>query len=107
MQIDLTGAVAWDFPLSSKPQQLQTKPIEAQGNKRAMHALCALHRLRVHRLAQRLVQKPRAAECLLWHHAGRFSDESRASMWLLPATFMAVSISICAVLLQLVAVPVQ
>ena len=107
MQIDPTGAVAWDFPLSSKPQQLQTKPIEAQGNKRGMHALFALDRLHVHQLARRLVQKPRAAECLLWHRGGRFSDESQASMWLLPATFMAVSISIGAALLQIVAVPVQ
>src|SRR5689334_5264185 len=78
MQIDLTGAVAWDLPLPSKPQCLNTTPIWAEGNERAMHPLFAPKWIRVHRLVQQLIQKP-AAEYLapaVWHHSPRFSDES-------------------------------
>jgi len=109
MQIDLTGSVAWDLPLPSKPQCLNTTPIWAEGNERAMHPLFAPKWIRVHRLVQQLIQKP-AAEYLapaVWHHSPRFSDESPFSVWLLLATFMTVSISISVALLHLVAVPVQ
>jgi hypothetical protein len=109
MQIDLTGSVAWDLPLPSKPQCLNTKPIWAEGNERAMHPLLAPKRIRAHRLVKQLIQKP-AAEYLaleVWHHFPRFSDESPFSVWLLLATFMTVSISISVALLHLVAVPVQ
>jgi hypothetical protein len=109
MQIDLTGSVAWDLPLPSKPQCLNTTPIWAEGNERATHPLFASKRIRAHRLVKQLIQKP-AAEYLaleVRHHFPRFSDESPFSVWLLLATFMVVSMSMGAALLQLVAVPVQ
>jgi hypothetical protein len=105
MQIDLTGAVACNLPLPSNSQLLYTKPVWADGNKRAKHLLFAPKRVRPHRLVQQLTKKPAAPE--VWHHCPRFSDQSAFSVWLLLATFISVSISMGAALLHLAAVPVQ
>jgi RNA polymerase sigma-70 factor, ECF subfamily len=95
MQTDLAGAVAWALPRRSRPQPSQTDLIRAiaQGDKHAMQALFAQHRLRVYRFALRLIDDKDAAEDLVsevflevWRHAGRFEGRCRVSTWLLAIT---------------------
>jgi RNA polymerase sigma-70 factor, ECF subfamily len=95
MQIDRAGTVAWDLSRHSRSQPSQTELMRsiAQGDKRAMQALFALHRLRVYRFALRLVDDKDAADDLVsevflevWRHAGRFEGRCRISTWLLAIT---------------------
>ena len=95
MQTDLAGTVAWALPRRSRPQPSQTDLIRAiaQGDKHAMQALFAQHRLRVYRFALRLIDDKDAAEDLVsevflevWRHAGRFEGRCRVSTWLLAIT---------------------
>ena len=95
MQVDLASAVAWNFDRPSKHQQSETELIQsiAQGDKRAMHALFARHRLHLYRFALRLVADREAAEDLVsevflqvWRHANRFEGRCRVSTWLLAIT---------------------
>ena len=94
MQTDLAGTVAWALPQRSRPQPSQTDLIRAiaQGDKHAMQALFAQHRLRVYRFALRIIDDKDAAEDLVsevflevWRHAGRFGA-CRVSTWLLAIT---------------------
>ena len=95
MQTDLAGTVAWALPRRSRPQPSQSDLIRAiaQGDKHAMQALFAQHRLRVYRFALRLIDDKDAAEDLVsevflevWRHAGRFEGRCRVSTWLLAIT---------------------
>ena len=95
MQTDLAGTVAWALPRRSRPQPSQTDLIRAiaQGDKHAMQALFAQHRLRVYRFALRLIDDKDAAEDVVseaflevWRHAGRFEGRCRVSTWLLAIT---------------------
>jgi len=95
MQTDLAGTVAWALPRRLRPQPSQTDLIRAiaQGDKHAMQALFAQHRLRVYRFALRLIDDKDAAEDLVsevflevWRHAGRFEGRCRVSTWLLAIT---------------------
>ena len=95
MQTDLAGTVAWALPRRSRPQPSQTDLIRAiaQGDKHAMQALFAQHRLRVYRFALRIIDDKDAAEDLVsevflevWRHAGRFEGRCRVSTWLLAIT---------------------
>jgi RNA polymerase sigma-70 factor (ECF subfamily) len=93
MQIDLASATALDFARSSKQSETELIRAIAQGDKRAMHALFAHHRIRVYRFALRLVADEDLAEDLVsevflevWLHAGRFEGRSRVSTWLLAIT---------------------
>jgi RNA polymerase sigma-70 factor (ECF subfamily) len=95
MQTDLAGTVAWALPRRSRPQPSETDLIRAiaQGDKHAMKALFAQHRLRVYRFALRLIDDKDAAEDLVsevflevWRHAGRFEGRCRVSTWLLAIT---------------------
>ena len=95
MQTDLAGTVAWALPRRSRSQPSQSDLIRAiaQGDKHAMQALFAQHRLRVYRFALRLIDDKDAAEDLVsevflevWRHAGRFEGRCRVSTWLLAIT---------------------
>jgi RNA polymerase sigma-70 factor, ECF subfamily len=95
MQADLASAAFWGLASPSKPQRSESELIRsiAQGDRRAMHALFAQHRLRVYRFALRLVDDKDAAEDIqsdvfleVWRRAGKFEGRCRVSTWLLAIT---------------------